>query len=120
MASAGRQRAPVGCPRVQKCEDAVVREVAQLECCSFDPFDEVVECFGGLVRDSGLVPVGDLGQPAGEGTSELVHLRRAGLVLEVGGETGGVFDGDGGIVDPVDASDRSLAGVWGFGYGGGR
>ena len=57
----------------------------------------------GYLRD---VPVGDLGGPAGDGTSELVDLGWAGFVLEVVCELEGVSESEGGTLDPVDASYR--------------
>ena len=57
----------------------------------------------GYLRD---VPVGDLGGPAGDGTTQLVDLGWAGFVLEVVREPDGVSESEGGTVDPVDASDR--------------
>ncbi len=59
----------------------------------------------GYLRD---VPVGDLGGPAGDGTTQLVDLGWAGFVLEVVREPDGVSESEGGTVDPVDASDRFL------------
>ena len=50
------------------------------------------------------VPVGDLGTPTADGTTQFVDLRRAGFVLEVVGELEGVSERDGGPVDLVDAS----------------
>ena len=55
----------------------------------------------GYLRD---VPVGDLGGPAGDGTSQLVDLGWAGFVSEVVCELEGVSESEGGAVDPVDAS----------------
>ena len=49
MGSDGGEEVPVGFPGVEKGADSVVREVAKPERCSFDPFDEVVEGFGGSV-----------------------------------------------------------------------
>ena len=66
----------------------------------------------GYLRD---VPVGDLGGPAGDGTSELVDLGWAGFVLEVVCELEGVSESEGGTFDPVDASYRFL-GVPGCAY----
>ena len=43
-----------------------MREAAESEGGAFDAFDEVVDRFGGPVRDTGVVPVGDLGVPAGQ------------------------------------------------------
>ena len=56
----------------------------------------------------GDVPVGDLGAPAADGTSELVDLRWAGVVLEVVCELEGVLEAGGGAVDVVDVSDGFL------------
>ena len=73
-------------------------------------FDEVVEGFGGICwLPSGDVPVGDLGGPAGDGTSELVDLGWAGFVLEVVCELEGVLESEGRTVDLVDASSRFLS-----------
>ena len=71
-------------------------------------FDEVVEGFGGSVGYLRDVPVGDLGGPAGDGTSELVDLGWAGFVLEVVCELEGVLESEGGAVDLVDASHGFL------------
>ena len=59
----------------------------------------------GYLRD---VPVGDLGGPAGDGTSELVDLGWAGFVLEVVCELEGVSESKDRTLDPVDASYRFL------------
>ena len=59
----------------------------------------------GYLRD---VPVGDLGGPAGDGTSQLVDLGWAGFVLEVVCELEGVLESEGGAVDLVDAPDGFL------------
>ena len=82
------------------------REVAKPERDAFDPFDEVVEGFGGSVGYLRDVPVGDLGGPAGDGATELVDLGWAGFVLEVVCELEGVSESEGGTLDPVDASYR--------------
>ena len=50
-------------------------------------------------------PGHDLGVSAGDGAAELVDLRGAGLVLEVGGELSGVFVGEAGVLDLVDVAE---------------
>ena len=57
----------------------------------------------GYLRD---VPVGDLGGPAGDGTTQLVDLGWAGFVLEVVCELEGVSESKDRTLDPVDASYR--------------
>ena len=74
MGSDGGEEVPVGFAGVEEGSDSVVGEVAEPEGCSFDAFDEVVERFGGSVGHAGDVPVGDLGGPSGDGSSELVDL----------------------------------------------
>ena len=69
VGSDGGEEVPVGFPGVEKGADSVVREVTKPEGCSFDPFDEVVEGFGGSVGYLRDVPVGDLGGPAGDGAT---------------------------------------------------
>ena len=69
-------RFPVGFPGVEQRSGSVVGEVAEPEGDSFDSFDQVVDRFGGSVRDAGMVPGDDLGVPAGEGTPEPVGFSR--------------------------------------------
>ena len=76
--SEGVEQGPVGVAGVEQGADSVVGEVGEPEGGSFDAFDEVVGGFGGCVGDSGGVPVGDLGAPVPQCSSEAVDLRGQG------------------------------------------
>ena len=57
----------------------------------------------GPLVTSGDVPVRDLGGPAADGSTQLVDLGWAGLVLEIARELQGVLESEGRCVDVVDA-----------------
>ena len=63
------EEGPVGFAGVEEGADAVVGEAAESEGGAFDSFYEVVDGFGGSVGDAGVVPVDDLGVPAGQGAA---------------------------------------------------
>ena len=54
------------------------------------------------------MPVGDLGGPVGDGTTQLVDLEWAGFVLEVVCELQGVSESEDRTLDLVDASHGFL------------
>ena len=64
----------------------------------------VVDRFGGSVGDPCVVPVDDVGVPAGQGASEAARFRRTGSV----GEFGGVTLGELGTVDVIEAAEGFL------------
>ena len=84
----GGEEVPVGFAGVEEGPDPVVAEASGSEADAFDPFDQVVDRFGGSVRHPGVVPGDDLVEPADQGAAEGVDLWRAGVVLEVGSELG--------------------------------
>ena len=83
----------------------VVREGAESEGSAFDSFYEVVDRFGGSVRDPGAVPVHDRGVPAGQGAAQTAQLGRAVGVAEVVGEFAEVGAGELRAVDVIEAAE---------------
>ena len=84
---------------------AVVRPVRDPECDLLDSLDHVVGGLGGAVGVAGLVRGGDLVPPAHDGASEGLHLRWAGVILEVDAELSDELARDVGVVDGADLAD---------------
>ena len=80
-------------------------EAAEPEPDALHALDQVVDRLGGSVRHPGPVPRGDLVAPTHDRASELAHLGRAVLVLEVVAKPLDEGGGEVGVVDVVDASD---------------